>query len=108
MGKLKVSKAASKSRARKTNSSISPSTKNPAAEDLLAQLSLLPVEVTPLISPSANGNGGNGHTGLNGAAHNGVRQSTNGSPASAQISHKLKELVRLAQEQGYLTYSDIS
>jgi len=29
-------------------------------------------------------------------------------PSSLEIAHKIKELVRLAQEQGYLTYSDIS
>src|SRR5437868_6650772 len=108
MGKLKVSKAASQSRARKTNSAIAPSTNHLASEDLLAQMSLLPVEVTPLLSPAAKGNGGNGHAALNGPAHNGVRQTPNRGPASVQIAHKIKELVRLAQEQGYLTYSDIS
>jgi RNA polymerase primary sigma factor len=30
------------------------------------------------------------------------------SPASLEIAQKIKELVRLAQEQGYLTYSDIN
>ncbi|HET7625439.1 MAG TPA: RNA polymerase sigma factor RpoD [Verrucomicrobiae bacterium] len=45
---------------------------------------------------SANGNGnGNGHV--------------NGSPdKAALIAEKIKELVRLAQEQGYLTYGDIN
>jgi RNA polymerase primary sigma factor len=31
-----------------------------------------------------------------------------GPPASLQVAQKIKELVRLAQEQGYLTYSDIT
>ena len=31
-----------------------------------------------------------------------------GNPSTLEIAQKIKELVRLAQEQGYLTYSDIS
>ncbi len=35
-------------------------------------------------------------------------QGSAGSPTSLEIAQKIKELVRLAQEQGYLTYSDIN
>src|SRR6267378_991893 len=48
---------------------------------------------------------------LNGSAH-GQATSQNGASASIahsiEITEKTKELVRLAQEQGYLTYNDIS
>jgi RNA polymerase primary sigma factor len=48
-----------------------------------------------------NGNGhANGHANSAGAAEPGSK--------AAEIAEKVKELVRLAQEQGYLTYSDIN
>src|SRR5579862_3784133 len=45
----------------------------------------------------------NGH--VPGASLTGAAQSTD---RSAEIAEKVKELVRLAQEQGYLTYNDIN
>src|ERR1035437_1532280 len=50
------------------------------------------------------------------ACHNGVSSGAappaflqpNGAPASVDIAEKVKELVRLAHEQGYLTYNDVS
>ena len=38
----------------------------------------------------------------------GVTQTSNTKPATLDITQKIKELVGLAQEQGYLTYSDIT
>ena len=112
MGKPKVSKAASKPRARKPNPSLPTSTNNLAPEDLLAQMSLLSVEISSSNSHAGKAPNGNGEHASNGASHhagnNGAHQTSNGSPASAPVSQKIKDLVRLAQEQGYLTYSDIS
>jgi RNA polymerase primary sigma factor len=112
MGKLKVSKVASRSRDGKANQSVRKSTGKSAPEKLLAQMSLLPVEITPLISPAGKSPEGNGQIILNGASHgagsNGAHPVSSRSPASAQIAEKIKELVRLAQEQGYLTYADIN
>jgi RNA polymerase primary sigma factor len=59
---------------------------------------------TAKTSPDTQTNGlpaaGNGHAAINGG----------GSPAdrAAEIAEKIKELVRLAQEQGYLTYNDVN
>src|SRR4051812_34789608 len=54
----------------------------------------------------------NGHSGANAHSHNGING--NGAPAlgpvsgNGELAEKIKELVRLAQEQGYLTYHDIN
>ncbi|HWC61837.1 MAG TPA: RNA polymerase sigma factor RpoD [Verrucomicrobiae bacterium] len=52
---------------------------------------------TGVVSPDANG-----HTAL--AKSNGVPSPDR----TAEIAEKIKELVRLAQEQGYLTYNDVN
>src|ERR1051326_4887074 len=61
------------------------------------------------IESSVDTNNGNGTVTTTGP----VEQESNGSPASknghsAEVAEKIKELVRLAQEQGYLTYGDIN
>ena len=112
MGKLKVSKAASKSRAGKASQLARKPADNSVPESLLAQMSLLAVELAPSTSPAGNGSEGNGQSTSNGASHaaatNGARQISTRSPADPEIPAKIKELVRLAQEQGYLTYADIN
>src|SRR6202000_3500734 len=52
---------------------------------------------------------GNGISGEAGSATNNGN-GANASPAdrAAEIAEKIKELVRLAQEQGYLTYNDVN
>src|SRR5512135_1056108 len=42
------------------------------------------------------------------AESDGPKQASDGNPSNLEITQKIKELVRLAQEQGYLTYSDIN
>src|SRR5712691_1045470 len=61
---------------------------------------------------SGNGTNGNGHgtvtaTGLGEEKSSAAPAPSNGH-ASPEVAEKIKELVRLAQEQGYLTYSDIN
>src|SRR5258708_34676903 len=103
MGKLKVSKAASKSRAGKTNQSLRKSTGNSASENLLAQMSFLPAGITPLASTAEKDREGNGQHALNGAHHgagnNVAHRIAAGRLVSGELSQKIKELVRLAQEQ---------
>jgi RNA polymerase primary sigma factor len=41
------------------------------------------------------------------AEPDGANQASDGTPPRLEMTQKIKELVRLAQEQGYLTYSDI-
>src|SRR5512141_2544243 len=91
MSRLKASKNASATRARKQTS--------PGA-----------VEAGSSESPAQGRNGEAGATHKAAAAH----PATYGNGALAPVSHeaqlaeKIKELVRLAQEQGYLTYGDIN
>src|SRR6266404_3108639 len=98
MGKLKVSKAASKFRAGKASLPA----RNSVPESLLAQMSLLAVELSPPNSPAGNGCEGNRQITSNGASHaaaiNGARQISTQSLAHPGIPAKIKELVRLAQE----------
>jgi RNA polymerase primary sigma factor len=42
------------------------------------------------------------------AEPDGAKQGSDGNPSNLEMTQKIKELVRLAQEQGYLTYSDIN
>jgi RNA polymerase primary sigma factor len=59
------------------------------------------------ISPAAANHNGNGVTAANGA--NGTHGTNGAKPEGAfDINEKVKELVRLSKEQGYLTYNDIN
>ena len=96
MARAKVSKTGSKSRSKAAQTSVAP--------------------------PDASRNGQLAHSAnhhpsvpLNGAEPNGKIVLTPGTTTSstpnshaAELSEKVKELVRLAQEQGYLTYGDIN
>jgi RNA polymerase primary sigma factor len=55
-----------------------------------------------LISQSAS------HNGAPSAAAPPAFMQPNGTPASVDIAEKVRDLVRLAREQGYLTYTDVS
>src|SRR5215831_302982 len=50
----------------------------------------------------------NGLAGHRGAAGAKMTQTAPGDASNLDLSEKIKELVRLAQEQGYLTYGDIN
>ena len=101
MARLKASKRASVTRARKQTS--------PEAMEKgrTLQSAALGFHGAPGEN-GANGNGrqvkraGTGHSPSNG---NG---SSEGKSHEAELAEKIKELVRLAQEQGYLTYGDIN
>src|SRR6266446_2478261 len=61
---------------------------------------------------SSNGNNGNGHGTV--TATGPVEEKISTAPAatkahnSSEVAEKIRDLLRLAQEQGYLTYSDIN
>ena len=103
MAKAKVSKSGSKPRLKnqpeptEKASGSHPATAFPA--DALLQNSTLAA--------------GSSAAELNGAVVGGAKVQGEGAPGAApthaaEIAEKVKELVRLAQEQGYLTYSDIN
>ena len=69
----------------------------------------------PVVSSKATAPAGNGHAAIMGAPSSDVQlaqvQQAIGSIKSASgvdLTEKIKELLRLAQEQGYLTYNDIN
>src|SRR5882724_1639658 len=100
MAKLKVSKVAQKAAGNEPNSASSnghTSTEQPSAA---------PSE--PLKGHAA-GNGELKWNHRSTANHDSATMPASGkAPASLELAEKIKELVRLAQEQGYLTYNDIN
>ena len=114
MAKSKVSTTTSKSGASKANQVLHKSTRDreSAPRSSLEQISLLPDETTPPASLAANGVESNGHhiltDGYRAGSHDGVHPSSTASSVGNELSEKIKDLVRLAQEQGYLTYADIN
>ncbi|HWX18447.1 MAG TPA: RNA polymerase sigma factor RpoD [Candidatus Binatia bacterium] len=105
MARSKVSKPASQPRGGKKAAPASPATDKSAA---LAAGSVVPADASPA-AVAAPGPEGNGSRATHGLAGNGLAHAAQvpGSHAT-QLAEKIKELVRLAQEQGYLTYSDIT
>ena len=103
MAKAKVSKSGSKPRHKRAPEPTEASTgSHPGA----------PASETPQQKQSANDSSG---VEVNGAAIAGVPAlpgssvvAPNAANHAADITEKIKELVRLAQEQGYLTYNDIN
>jgi len=100
MARLKVSKTPSPPRTKGLRPAapvVAKSAKNaPAAAPV--ERDAAPVSANrPLAAPKA----AEGHQSANDAGHN-LKSHT------AEIAEKVKELVRLSQEQGYLTYTDIS
>src|SRR4051812_2087662 len=66
----------------------------------------------PALLPTGQGVATNGHSSLNGSevyanGSSAVPPQAEG-PGRSEIADKVKQLVRLAQEQGYLTYNDIN
>ncbi len=80
-----------------------------ASSDAKADLKSAPQPSMPPAAGELNNGDISGHTGLesNGANNPPVAES-NGSAHGLQLAEKIKELVRLAQEQGYLTYGDVN
>ena len=105
MSKTKVSKAASKS-ASESGAPARPG-QTSIASNSRPKVPLLSAEISPGTSLAGSGIHGNGHA---------TQTASSTSPADAvtarlqlrpEITDKLKELLRLANEQGYLTYADI-
>jgi RNA polymerase primary sigma factor len=99
MARSKVSRTGSKPRTKNTTA-VAPTEASTNGQLVHSSLAHLP--------------GSSSHSGVvNGKAH---AHTSNGSPAAqpssaahaAELAEKIKELVRLAQEQGYLTYGDIN
>src|SRR4051812_2576059 len=105
MAKPKGDKIASRPRAKKGTPPFHRYVTDTAEQRAQPQLSLgsdlrIPTEC-------ATEHVGNGEAALiapHAARNNGAARTT---PASADLDEKIKELLRLAQEQGYLTYADI-
>jgi RNA polymerase primary sigma factor len=103
MSKTKVSQAASKpateraARARQTE----PSTLS------LSRLPLIASEIIPGTSLAGNGIQGNGHSTMTASSLSPADLAATRLQLRPEIADKIKELLRLANEQGYLTYNDI-
>jgi len=77
----------------------------------LKQIPLLSTSATATSASAAQGHEGNGHSTLTITAATVNGGGPNGSPksqAQVALAEKIKDLLRLAQEQGYLTYGDIN
>jgi RNA polymerase primary sigma factor len=106
MARAKVSKATSKSHTTDPLAPASPNLDSPQVTGPEAPASALgPLEAfAPSAPESLDRNGG-----LPPHALNNDQSPTNGTRSHAvELAEKIKELVRLAQEQGYLTYGDIN
>src|SRR5882762_909274 len=80
-------------------------------QPLLKQIPLLSTSATATSASAAQGHEGNGHSTLTITAATVNGGGPNGSPksqAQVALAEKIKDLLRLAQEQGYLTYGDIN
>src|ERR1017187_8371298 len=91
MAKLKVNRTPPKHRAQSTTQSTSQSTSRSANHSALGNSAARSPEVTAAVPASTDTSAG--------APEN---------QAGSELAEKIKELVRLAHEQGYLTYSDIT
>jgi RNA polymerase primary sigma factor len=100
MAKLKVSRTPPKSRA---PSQSQPTPERTGRFDHREMLADDAAVVAGIASPARAGHGGNGQTPLAAAC-----PASPGNMVGVQLAEKIKELVRLAHEQGYLTYSDIT
>jgi RNA polymerase primary sigma factor len=109
MAKSKVSRASSKSGAGKHLLPASSSAAQPAPE-FQTSLSVLSPENTSTATPAGQGVESNGSTltATTPTGPGGQNLVSLSGPASPEVIEKIKELVRLAQEQGYLTYTDLN
>jgi RNA polymerase primary sigma factor len=107
------------SKTKKKSASLSASNKEDQSENLSPsdspagkspeEIAAFSHALAAMRSAELNGNHTNGHSApmkaANGNGHRAGAQSGNAAP---DLTDKIKELVRLAQEQGYLTYGDIN
>src|SRR6266436_3409045 len=100
MAKLKVSKTAPKAGAEESNSTEANSQNSTEQTP--------PLSSEPLAGHTAQGNGELKLNNCAVAAHESEAKSISTRASSLELAEKVKELVRLAQEQGYLTYNDIN
>src|SRR5437016_3593516 len=112
MAKSKVSKSAPKSTVKKSSSPAA-SHAGPGRKPNLAEaVAIISGEITAAASPAGAGLAGNGQLAISGAVPspnaNGNRNGTINGHATGTLVEKIKELIRLAHEQGYLTYGDIN
>ena len=109
MARSKVNRNPSKPRARQQPLPPSESTGLSTRQESSGKSPAVAAEAA---KPGREGRKGNRRTPLAKAAlataDTSVHPTSPGHPSSPQIAQKIKELVRLAQEQGYLTYSDIT
>src|SRR5690242_15085199 len=106
MAKSKVSKNEQKSSAEKETSQALQSNSDSGIHNLQADLPVVSRPATATASSAGRGPeaNGNGHATITMAANATV---SNGH-ITPELAEKIKELVRLYQEQGYLTYNDIN
>ena len=84
-------------------SKLSNSAPGPSAEPQAAPASLAEQDTSPNFSANHTAHSEGRHPGNGTAVLPGA-----GPHVTGQVSEKIKELVRLAQEQGYLTFTDIN
>src|SRR5262245_37890831 len=109
MPRSKVSKTASKERRKNTTEPAAESAENSAGGTAAEPPPSHPGLSPPAPAPGAQTAETNGANAA--GAHGGPITGTladNSKAHAAEIAEKVKELVRLAQEQGYLTYGDIN
>src|SRR5439155_2473283 len=105
MAKSKLNKAASKEDAKQSTPLEA------AQQKLLDRVSKPSIDATVSATPAEKPQG-NGEQGLPATVPNGNGSATGAAAGktemSVELAEKVKELLRLAQEQGYLTYNDIN
>jgi RNA polymerase primary sigma factor len=98
MARSKVSKTGSKPRTKQTNHAVVPTEHSPGGNGQLAATASLTASTLEI----------NGKASTLGGLPAVIAAAQNPAAHAAELSEKVKELVRLAQEQGYLTYGDIN
>jgi RNA polymerase primary sigma factor len=104
MAKSKVSKNEQKTLTDKQNSHATETRADSTSENLQPGHSLISKPGTATASSAGHTAAGNGHATVTMAAS----ATTGNGHVTPELAEKIKELVRLAQEQGYLTYNDIN
>src|SRR5438128_2126519 len=90
------------------HSANSNSNGNSAPPGLLEPIPALRVQTEVATGAAGLGPQGNGHSTMTLVASAGDSMAAPKVPAGVELPEKIKELVRLAHEQGYLTYNDIN
>jgi RNA polymerase primary sigma factor len=104
MAKSKVSKNEQKPPADKQNSHATETQPDSTSENLQPDHSVISKPGTATASSAGHAADSNGHATITMAAS----ATTGNGRVTPELAEKIKELVRLSQEQGYLTYNDIN